>query len=213
MIYISKSITTGDGVVLQFHVVQNASIHPEGDSIVIIGGSWPSQTSFETGQDPTHRWSRRILFSELISHVSLLSDIGALLVASGDFLNGTVIPKNINDLNKAKLSKLAEMMVARDAATCQDLVTPQGTFLCDESSRNNYFRLMVASRTKNQLSLPSAVQVERKNESVVSATTAQITDLALAVHDQEQAALTRFREVRSLIAAASTIAEVEAITW
>jgi hypothetical protein len=120
------------------------------------------------------------------------------------------------DLPTAKAQQWAQMKVARRAALQAPLVTPYGTFDADPESRDNIVQTAHLMQTEAQTLAPDqvpSVDFTRADNTAVNLTAGQMVDVALLLAAQIQQAYSRGRQVRAAIDAATTTAQVAAITW
>jgi hypothetical protein len=120
------------------------------------------------------------------------------------------------DLATAKAQQWAQMKVARRAALQAPLVTPYGTFDADPESRDNIVQTAHLMQTEAQTLAPDqvpSVDFTLADNTAVNLTAGQMVDVALLLAAQIQQAYSRGRQVRAAIDAATTTAQVAAITW
>lgn len=137
-----------------------------------------------------------------------------VLVAGSWVLRQVVTPQP--SLEEVKAQKWREMKQARQAALCAPLTTPHGTFDADEDGRANIIQTAHLMQTEAQALSPGqqpTVEFTLADNSVVTLTAGQMVQVALLLAAQVQAAYARGRVVRAAIDAATTSAQVQAITW
>lgn len=120
------------------------------------------------------------------------------------------------DFPKAKATRWADMKAARKAAIETPLVTPYGTFDADPESADNIIRTAHLMQTEAQTLAPGqqpTVDFTLADNSVVTLSAGEMVEVALLLAAQIQTAYARGREVRSAIDAATTDAQLQAITW
>jgi hypothetical protein len=210
MIAIEKQVTAANGANVSYHVLERVELARDADALVVLVASYPSLQSRDAGHEPSARAAYRLELSAVAP--TLIDAITGAITATGPLAGGAALQEGTS-LEIAKRRKLVEMKAACDGEIAADISTAAGAFPCNLDARQQYVGLMTISLRLNQLGQPSAVTVERSNGSIVNATTAQISDLALAVHTKEQVAYAKLRAVRQQIDAATTVAEVQAITW
>lgn len=119
-------------------------------------------------------------------------------------------------LEQLKAQKWVEMKEARRQALCAPLATPYGTFDADPDSRGNIIDTAHLMQTEAQAFAPGSNPTEDftlADNTVVTLTASQMVEVALLLANQVKAAYARGRVVRAEIEAATTAAEVAAVTW
>lgn len=119
-------------------------------------------------------------------------------------------------LEQLKTQKWSVMKSARRGAMQAPLQTPYGTFDADDDARRNIIDTAHLMQTEAQTLAPGTeptVDFTLADNSVVTLTAGEMVEVALLLAGQIQAAFNRGREVRAAIDTATTVAEVEAVTW
>lgn len=125
-------------------------------------------------------------------------------------LAGIPVPPTIAEV---RLTKWAEMKLAREAAITEPLTTPYGVFDADRLSQTNITNAILLLQNLAALGTPDTVDFTLANNSTVTLTTAQMVQVGVCLGAQSQAAYAMGVLKRAAIEAATTIAAVEAITW
>lgn len=119
-------------------------------------------------------------------------------------------------LDALKAAKWVAMKALRKKAIETALVTPHGTFDADPESRNNIIQTAHLMQTAAQSLAPESVptvEFTLADNSVATLTAGEMVEVALLLAAQIQAAYARGRVVRAAIDAASSGAELDAVSW
>lgn len=120
-------------------------------------------------------------------------------------------PRTLDDL---KTEKWESMKVAREAVFNAPLVTPFGTFDSDETARKNITDTIMLLQNIDAMGMgPASTNFTLYDNSVVSINTLHMVQVGLLLGQKVAQAYARGRVVRDAINAATTTAQVEAVTW
>lgn len=116
-------------------------------------------------------------------------------------------------LEKVKEDVWEGIKLSRAAAIEEDLVTPYGVFQCRPDDRQNLTDSIILAQTLAAAGQPVNIDWTLADNSVVTLTAAQLTEVGLLLGQKIQAAHTYTRTLRAVVDAATTPAEVLAVTW
>lgn len=116
-------------------------------------------------------------------------------------------------LDDAKAAKWEEIKAAREAAFNAPLVTQYGVFDSDAAARSNIANAVLLAQTLAGMGLPSDIDFTIADNSVVRLRVEEMVTVGLLLGQKVQTAFGRARQLRLLIEAATTRAEVEAVQW
>lgn len=102
---------------------------------------------------------------------------------------------------------------SRDAAIAAPLVTPYGTFDADPASQTAITNAVLMLQSLAALGTPTTIDFTLHDNTTVTLTGAEMTQVGLLLGAQTQAAYTKARAYQTAINSATTPAEVQAITW
>lgn len=119
-------------------------------------------------------------------------------------------PRTLSDI---RADKWTEMKRARTNAINANMETPYGVFQCRDEDRTNITDAVMLANTMAAMGQPVAITWTLANNQTVTLTQTQITEVALLLGQKIQQAHTTARIKRTAIEAATTQAELDAITW
>jgi hypothetical protein len=131
-------------------------------------------------------------------------------VAGGGIVAGLIDDRT---LEQRKAERWEAMKVARDAAIDAPLVTPYGTFDSGPADRTNITDAVLMLQTLAAQSLPAEITFTLADNTTVLLGVADMVHVGLLLGAKVQAAHARGRDVRAAIDAATTPAQVDAVTW
>jgi hypothetical protein len=209
---ITKQLTNAQGVVYKYHRVVSIVIDPQ-DGVFAHVCSYISADRATDQDRPVDRFSTQI-FTTITT--GLVATAETLLVADPEckLFGGTVTPDVIlSDLDKAKVKKKAEIASARSVEMYADKTTSLGTFGSTESDNN---KLSIAIQV-TQLAAAAGQPAEcgyKTADGVYSVyPLAQLEQIALEIAAQ---VLPLYEKESGLVAqvdAATTVEDVEAVSW
>ena len=121
-----------------------------------------------------------------------------------------VDPRTLTEHQDAKWE---EIKTAREAAFNAPLATPHGVFDSGARDRTNITDAVLMAQTLAALGQPVSINFTLANNTTVTLNAAQMVEVGLALGAKVQAAYAIARALRTAIAAAPTIAVVQAISW
>lgn len=121
--------------------------------------------------------------------------------------------KDTRTLAELKAAKWEEIKRARDAAINAPLTTPYGVFDCDSDSRNNISNTAVMLQSMEQQGTPSTVNFVLADNTTVTLTSAQMTEVNILLGQKIQAAYATSTQLREQIDAAVIVSQLTQITW
>ena len=123
----------------------------------------------------------------------------------------TTEERNAYLLEKAKASKKAELDVAYDAAANADVTYGGNIFQADKAARENLEELSVYRGTGG--ALPVGFTWRTKANTNVAFTWTDVDGLITAIATQKFVAVANMHTKKDALESATTVAEVNAITW
>lgn len=121
-----------------------------------------------------------------------------------------VDPRTLQDRKNAAWETIK---AAREAVIDANLATPYGTFDCKVKDRTNITDAVLLLQTLAALGTPTTIDFTLADNSSVTLTTSEMVTVGLLLGQKVQAAHGIARGLRTQIEAATSVAEVEAITW
>jgi hypothetical protein len=121
-----------------------------------------------------------------------------------------VDPRTLKDLQDARWEIIK---AARAAYIDAPLSTPHGTFDSDASARTSITDAVLMLKSQEDLGQAGTIDFTLADNSVVTLTTSQMVEVGLLLGQKIQQAYTTSRARRAAIEAATTPAEVDAISW
>ena len=207
---ITKQLTNAQGVVYDYHRINSIIIDAQ-DNLFATVASYISADRATEKDRPVDRFSAQI-YTPITT--GLVATAETLLVADANckLFGGIVTPDIIlPDLDKAKAKKKAEIASARSVAMCADKTTSLGVFGSTESDNN---KLSIAIQvTQLSPNVPRQCGYKDVNGVYSIYTLAQLEQIALEIAAQ---VLPLYEKESGLVAqvdAATTVADVESITW
>ena len=116
-------------------------------------------------------------------------------------------------LSVAMQDKWNEIKEARNAALNTDLSTPYGVFDANANSQKAITDAVLMLQTMANMGNPITIDFTLADNSTVTLTTSQMIEVGLILGQRTQTVFATGRIKREAIDAATTVAEVEAITW
>jgi hypothetical protein len=129
--------------------------------------------------------------------------------------DGALVPGQLDlrTLADHRAAKWEVMKRARAAAIAAPLLTPYGSFDTDEAGRSNIAESVLLVQSLASRGLPSDIDFTLADNTTVTLTAEQMTDVGLLLGAQVQAAHATGRLRRSAIDLAETINDLEGISW
>ncbi len=119
-------------------------------------------------------------------------------------------PRTLPDLKDAKWKAIKS---AREAEIASNLVTQYGTFDADDRARSNITDAILMLQTLASAGRPTTIDFTLADNSTVTLTTSELVTVGLFLGQKVQIAHATARARRLDINAATTAAQLEAITW
>jgi hypothetical protein len=116
-------------------------------------------------------------------------------------------------LTDVKATQWSAIKVAREAAITKPLVTPYGTFDATPGAQKSITDAVLMLQTLESMGTPETIDFTLADNTTATLTTQQMVHVGLLLGAQTQTAYTVGRGLRAQIEAATSIADVEAITW
>ena len=210
---IIKTITENEtGLIYSYHRVSSVVVEGN-DSIYANISSWVDKQRYESGMRLSTRSYEKV---NIAVEPNLLSLAETAIVSNPNSpLFGGTIQEDIvlNDLDKAKANKKAEIESAKNIEIYADKVTTLGTFGSTESDNN---KLSVAIQV-TQLASAAGQPAECGYKDVSGVwsiyTLAQLEQIALEIAAQVINSYQKESDLTALVDAATDIETVQAITW
>ena len=209
---ITKQLTNDVGIVYEYHRINSIIIDAQDNLYATVSSYISADRATETDR-PVDRFSVQI-FTPITT--GLVATAETLLVADSNckLFGGTVTPDVIvSDLDKAKIKKKAEIASARSVEMYADKTTSLGVFGSTESDNN---KLSIAIQV-TQLAAAAGQPAEcgyKTVDGVYSVyTLAQLEQIALEIAAQVIPLYEKESGLVALVDAATTVEDVESITW
>ena len=209
---ITKQLTNAAGIVYDYHRINSVIIDAQDNLFATVSSYISADRATETDR-PVDRFSWQI---HTPITTGLVATAETLLVADATckLFGGTVTPDVIvSDLDKAKAKKKAEIASARSVEMYADKTTSLGVFGSTESDNN---KLSIAIQV-TQLAAAAGQPAECGYKDVSGVysvyTLAQLEQIALEIAAQ---VLPLYEKESGLVAqvdAATTVEEVDAVSW
>jgi hypothetical protein len=205
---ITKQLTNAQGVVYDYHRINSIIIDAQ-DNLFATVSSFISADRATDKDRPVDRFSAQI-YTTITT--GLVATAEGLLVADANckLFGGTVTPDVIlSDLDKAKTKKKAEIAAARNVEMYADKTTSLGVFGSTESDNN---KLSIAIQIA-QLSPNQECGYKDVNGNWTMYTATQLAQIALEIAAQVLPLYEKESLLVAQVESATTIEEVESITW
>lgn len=137
MIYISKSITDANGLVLSHHKVCKVELSDQGGALMVSLQSWANESSRIEGYTPASSTHLRIPLELLGSSSNLVSDLSLAITVAGPFSGGQVVSDSTGTVENARARKNAEINAERLKANRSTFTFAGKQIACDELSRGD----------------------------------------------------------------------------
>jgi hypothetical protein len=209
---ITKQLTNAAGIVYEYHRVNSIIIDAQ-DNLFATVASYISADRATNEDRPVDRFSAQ-LHTPITT--GLVAQAETLLVADPTCkLFGGVVTPDVTqtDLDKAKLKKKAEIASCRDVEMYADKTTTLGVFGSTESDNN---KLSIAIQvTQIAAALGNSAECGYKDVNGVYSvyTLAQLEQIALEIAAQVVPLYEKEASLVALVDAATTLADVEAVSW
>jgi hypothetical protein len=209
---ITKQLTNAAGIVYEYHRINSIIIDAQ-DNLFASVSSYISADRATDQDRPVDRFSAQI-YTPITT--GLVATAETLLVADANCkLFGGVVTPDVTqtDLDKAKTKKKAEIASARSVEMYADKTTTLGVFGSTESDNN---KLSIAIQV-TQLAAAAGQPAECGYKTVDGVysiyTLAQLEQIALEIAAQVLPLYAKESGMVTQVDAATTVAEVESITW
>ena len=209
---ITKQITNAQGVVYDYHRVNSVIVDAQ-DNFFATVSSFISADRATDKDRPVDRFSIQI-YTPITT--GLVATAETLLVADANckLFGGTVTPDIIlPDLDKAKAKKKAEIASARSVEMYADKTTSLGVFGSTESDNNKLSIAIQVTQLAAAAGQPATCGYKDVNGVYSVYTLAQLEQIALEIAAQVLPLYEKESGLVTQVDAATTVEEVEAITW
>lgn len=116
-------------------------------------------------------------------------------------------------LTDRKLQAWNAIKAAREAAIDAPLATPYGTVDSKAKDRTNITDAVLMLQTLAALGTPTTIDFTMANNTTMTLTTTQMVTIGLLLGQKVQAAHATARGLRTAIDSATTLSQLESITW
>ena len=209
---ITKRLTNAAGIVYEYHKVNSVIIDAQ-DNLFATVASYISADRATEKDRPVDRFSTQIYTSIT---TGLVATAEGLLVADPNckLFGGTVTPDVIvSDLDKAKAKKKAEIASARSVEMYADKTTSLGTFGSTESDNNKLSIAIQVTQLAAAAGQPAECGYKTVDGTYSVYTLAQLEQIALEIAAQVIPLYEKESGLVAQIDAATTVEEVEAVSW
>jgi hypothetical protein len=209
---ITKQLTNAAGIVYEYHRINSVIIDAQ-DNLFATVASYISADRATDQDRPVDRFSWQI---HTPITTGLIATAETLLVADPNckLFGGVVTPDVIlSDLDKAKTKKKAEIASARSVEMYDDKVTSLGTFGSTESDNNKLSIAIQVTQLAAAAGQPAVCGYKDAAGVYSIYTLAQLEQIALEIAAQVIPAYEKESGLVAQIDAATTVEEVEAVSW
>jgi hypothetical protein len=209
---ITKQLTNAAGIVYEYHRI-NSIIIDAHDNLFATVSSFISADRATDQDRPVDRFSVQI-FTTITT--GLVTTAETLLVADANCkLFGGVVTPNVvlPDLDKAKAKKKAEIASARSVEMYADKTTSLGVFGSTESDNNKLSIAIQVTQLAAAAGQPAECGYKTVDGMYSVYTLAQLEQIALEIAAQVIPLYEKESGLVTQVDAATTVAEVESITW
>jgi len=209
---ITKQLTNAQGVVYDYHRINSIIIDAQ-DNLFATVASYISADRATNADRPVDRFSVQIYTSIT---TGLVATAETLLVADPTckLFGGIVTPDVIvSDLDRAKTKKKAEIASARSVEMYADKTTSLGVFGSTESDNNKLSIAIQVTQLAAAAGQPAECGYKTADGVYSIYTLAQLEQIALEIAAQVIPAYEKESGLVTQVDAATTVAEVESITW
>jgi hypothetical protein len=209
---ITKQLTNAQGVVYGYHRINSIIIDAQ-DNLFATVSSYISADRATDKDRPVDRFSTQI-YTPVTT--GLVATAEGLLVADATckLFGGTVTPDVIlPDLDKAKAKKKAEIASARSVEMYADKTTSLGTFGSTESDNNKLSIAIQVTQLAAAAGQPAECGYKTVDGTYSVYTLAQLEQIALEIAAQVIPLYEKESGLVAQIDAATTVEEVEAVSW
>jgi hypothetical protein len=209
---ITKQLTNAQGVVYDYHRINSIIIDAQ-DNLFATVSSFISADRATDQDRPVDRFSVQI-YTAITT--GLVATAETLLVADPNckLFGGTVTTDVIlPDLDKAKVKKKAEIASARSVEMYADKTTSLGVFGSTESDNNKLSIAIQVTQLAVAAGQPAECGYKDVNGVYSVYTLAQLEQIALEIAAQVLPLYERESSLVAQVDAATTVEEVESITW
>ncbi len=209
---IAKQLTNAQGVVYDHHRINSVIIDAQ-DNLFATVSSYISADRATDRDRAVERFSTQI-YAPITP--GLVATAETLLVADPTckLFGGTVTPDvTQTDLDKAKAKKKAEIASCRDVEIYADKTTSLGVFGSTESDNNKLSLVIQVTQIAAAAGQPAECGYKTVDGTYSVYTLAQLEQIALEIAAQVIPAYEKESGLVAQVDAATTVEEVEAITW
>jgi len=209
---ITKQLTNAQGIVYKYHRINSIIIDAQ-DNLFATVASYISADRATNADRPVDRFSVQIYTSIT---TGLVATAETLLVADPTckLFGGIVTPDVIvSDLDRAKTKKKAEIASARSVEMYADKTTSLGVFGSTESDNNKLSIAIQVTQLAAAAGQPAECGYKTADGVYSIYTLAQLEQIALEIAAQVIPAYEKESGLVTQVDAATTVAEVESITW
>lgn len=200
---ILKSATTPNGIACNFHKAVSGEVIFDSGIAIIGVHSWVTEADYLAGKNVVWVWRSTVPLAQL-------ADFDAFAVEAGDFTGGSVVADAANTLEAAKLRAWAGVKNERASRMLGTFDHAGNTFDIDPVNLSGASidarEALIAGEAWSQMWVLA-------DNSVITLTAAEMIALARAAKTVVSNLWGTSQYLRGLIEAATTIPEVEAITW
>lgn len=209
---ITKQLTNAAGIVYEYHRVNSIIIDAQ-DNLFAAVTSYINADRATNQDRPVDRFSVQI-YTPITT--GLVATAETLLVADANckLFGGVVTPDVIlSDLDAAKAKKKAEIASARSVEMYADKTTTLGVFGSTESDNNKLSIAIQVTQLAAAAGQPAECGYKTVDGTYSVYTLAQLEQIALEIASQVIPLYEKESGLMTQVDAATTVAEVESITW
>lgn len=203
---ILKNITNPNGALLGFHKALRAEVDLVAGTALAHVASWSTEQAHNDGLGLAWMWPVAVPLSQVTA-----IDIALTNMQDSPFLGGSIVADASEGLDAVKQRKWAQIKAERERRCGEPVTTAAGTFDCTPASRANL--TSVAVMLMNAPGADPVTKFTLADNRRLQFTRSQLVQAALTVGARVQAQFDAADDLRRRINQATTIQEVETVSW
>ena len=209
---ITKQLTNAAGIVYDYHRINSVIIDAQ-DNLYATVASYISADRATDQDRPVDRFSIQI-YTPITTGLVATAETLLIADATCKLFGGTVTPDVIaSDLDKARAKKKAEIAAARSVEMYADKTTSLGVFGSTESDNNKLSIAIQVTQLAAAAGQPAECGYKTVDGTYSVYTLAQLEQIALEIAAQVLPLYEKESGLVTQVDAATTVEDVESITW
>lgn len=210
--YLTRTMTAeGSGVAVEHHAIARAELAGDLTSLVVMIEQWPNEQARINRSTPSGYWRLQIDLRSLDMSRGLPAAVRAAVLADRAFTGGSWAPGSDDTVATAKARRWSAIKAERRRHVAGTFTAAGKTYNCNREAIT--LATHGAMLAKAALDLTWTKTWTLADNTSATLTADQVLTVARAFDDYIGALWVTGRTLRAQIAAATTIAQVEAITW